>query len=69
MSNPTTHIEVQPEHDGGWSVARNRIIDGYFNSLQAANDYASACAQRAKRAGLDVRLLIWPDEPPSDAAA
>lgn len=69
MNQPTTCIEVQPERDGGWSVARNRIVDGYFNDLQAANDYASACARRAQRAGLAVNLRVLRDEPPSDAAA
>lgn len=69
MSSPTTHIEVQPEHDGGWSVARDRIVDGYFSDLQAANDYASTCARRAERAGMDVHLMAWPGEPSSDAAA
>ena len=62
-------IEVQPEHDGGWSVARDRIVDGYFSELQAANEYASTCARRAQRAGMAVSLRILPAEPPTDAAA
>lgn len=69
MTTRTTRIEVQPETDGGWSVARNRIVDGYFNDLEAANDYASACARRAQRAGMAVSLHILPMEPPSNAAA
>jgi hypothetical protein len=69
MTTPTTRIEVQPEVDGGWSVARNRIVDAYFNDLAAANDYASACAQRAQRAGMAVSLLVLPAKPPSGAIA
>jgi len=69
MTQHITHIEVQPERDGGWSVARNRIVDGYFDDLQAANDYASACARRAQRAGMEVSLTAWPSKPSSDAVS
>lgn len=69
MSTYPTRIEVQPEADGGWSVARNRIVDAYFNDVAAANDYASACARRAQRAGMAVSLHVVPEAPPSNAAA
>lgn len=69
MTTRTTRIEVQAESDGGWSVARNRIIDAYFVDLEAANDYACSCANRAQRAGMAVSLHILPMDPPSNAAA
>jgi hypothetical protein len=69
MTTHSTRIEVQPEADGGWSVARNRIVDAYFNEVAAANDYASACARRAQRAGLSVSLHMVPETPASNAAA
>lgn len=51
-------IEVRPDIRGGWSVTRDRIVDGCFRRLDAANDYASACARRARRAGLTVQLDV-----------
>lgn len=69
MTTHPTRIEVQPEADGGWSVARNRIVDAYFTDVAAANDYASACARRARRAGMSVSLHVAPEVPPSNAAA
>jgi hypothetical protein len=53
-------IEVRPDVQGGWSVTRDRIVDGYFSEHDAANDYASACARRARRAGMAVELDIAP---------
>ncbi|HRN62645.1 MAG TPA: hypothetical protein PK743_03320 [Luteimonas sp.] len=58
----TTRIEVHPDADGGWAVTRDRIIDGHFSEVAAANDYASACAQRARRAGMAVSLDTVPTE-------
>ncbi|WP_202839561.1 hypothetical protein [Luteimonas saliphila] len=55
-------IEVQRDVDGGWSVTRNRIVDGCFSDIAAANDYASACAHRARRAGIAVELRTAPAE-------
>lgn len=59
MTPSRTCIEVLQEDDG-WSVARDRIVDGHFSDLVAANDYAQACAQRAERAGLQVCLFTAP---------
>lgn len=67
MSNATTRIEVRPDVEGGWAVTRDCIIDGYFVDVEAANDYASACAQRAARAGMAVTLAVAPT-PPGEAA-
>lgn len=67
MSNASTRIEVRPDIEGGWAVTRDCIIDGYFVDVAAANDYASACAQRAQRAGMAVSLEVAP-MPPSEAA-
>ncbi len=58
MIHATTTIEVRPDVEGGWAVTRDCIIDGYFADVAAANDYASACAQRAQRAGMSVRLHV-----------
>lgn len=69
MSHSTTRIEVKPDIEGGWAVTRDCIIDGYFVELDAANDYASACAQRARRAGLTVTLQVPSTQPPSIEAA
>jgi cyanophycinase-like exopeptidase len=55
-------IEVRADVEGGWSVIRNCIVDGHFNDVAAANDYASACAQRARRAGMAVSLDTAPIE-------
>lgn len=68
MTLRTIRIEVQPDREGGFTVARDRIVDAYFSDLIAANDYASSCAHRAQRAGLDVSLCILPAGRPADAA-
>lgn len=60
MTRRSMRIEVQQEPDGGWNVARDCIVDGHFSDLVAANDYASSCAQRAQRAGMDVCLVTAP---------
>ncbi|MDH7453901.1 hypothetical protein QF205_12610 [Luteimonas composti] len=65
----STRIEVRPDVDGGWAVTRDCIIDGYFVDIAAANDYASACAQRARRAGMSVSLLVAAAQPASSEAA
>lgn len=62
MTDRITRIEVQRDAEGGWSVARDCIVDGHFQDLVAANDYASACAHRARRAGLSVCLHVMPPE-------
>ena len=54
----SVRIEVQCDREGGWSVLRDRVVDGYFSDVAAANDYASACARRAERAGLNVNLRL-----------
>lgn len=54
----SVRIEVQCDREGGWSVVRNCVVDGYFSDVAAANDYASACARRAERAGLVVSLRL-----------
>ncbi|TWT19081.1 hypothetical protein FQY83_11980 [Luteimonas marina] len=69
MTQGTTHIEVWPDGEGGWTVTRDRIVDGCFNEMMAANDYASACARRAQRAGLVVTLRTLRWEPSPSAAA
>lgn len=58
MTHASTRIEVRPDVEGGWAVTRDCIIDGYFADVGAANDYASACAQRAQRAGMSVSLHV-----------
>lgn len=58
MAQASTRIEVSPDIEGGWAVTRDCIIDGYFVDVGAANDYASACAQRARRAGIAVSLQV-----------
>lgn len=58
MDQDRIRIEVRPDIRGGWSVTRDRIVDGCFRRLDAANDYASACARRARRAGLTVQLDV-----------
>lgn len=68
MKQGTTRIEVRPDVDGGWTVTRDRIVDGCFEELVAANDYASACAHRAQRAGMAVTLCTVPPESSSAAA-
>jgi len=65
----TTRIEVWPDGDGGWTVTRDRIVDGCFDELMAANDYASACAHRAQRAGMAVTLRTLQRESSTSAAA
>lgn len=67
MDQGRIRIEVRPDIRGGWSVTRDRIIDGCFRDLDAANDYASACARRARRAGLSVQLDVV--EPPRQRVA
>lgn len=69
MIKGRTRIEVQADVDGGWSVVRDRIVDGHFDTPAAANDYASACAQRARRAGMAVTLDTHPPERLPPAAA
>ena len=64
----STTIEVRPDVEGGWAVTRDCIIDGYFVEVGAANDYASACAQRAQRAGMAVSLQVASPSQPSEAA-
>ncbi|MGJ4730149.1 hypothetical protein [Luteimonas sp. SDU101] len=68
MSPASIRIEVKPDVEGGWAVTRDCIIDGYFIDVAAANDYASACAQRARRAGITVSLLTASPPPSSEAA-
>ena len=69
MTSVSTRIEVRPDVDGGWAVTRDCIIDGHFVDIAAANDYASACAQRARRAGMSVSLLVAAAQPASSEAA
>ncbi|MGY1410962.1 hypothetical protein ACW5EG_15485 [Luteimonas sp. A611] len=69
MTHASTRIEVKPDIEGGWAVTRDCIIDGYFVDIRAANDYASACAQRAQRAGMTVSLQVAEAQLPSIAAA
>ena len=69
MHSTTTRIEVRPDIEGGWAVTRDRIVDGYFSEVAAANDYASACAHRARRAGMTVSLCTHPSEQAPPAAA
>ena len=69
VTHASTRIEVTPDIEGGWAVTRDCIIDGYFVDLGAANEYASACAQRARRAGLAVTLQVAATQPPSIEAA
>ena len=69
MTHSSTRIEVKPDIEGGWAVTRDCIIDGYFVELDAANDYASACAQRAQRAGITVSLQVAQAQPSSIEAA
>lgn len=64
----TTRIEVWPDGDGGWTVTRDRIVEGCFNEPMAANDYAAACARRAQRAGMAVMLRTLQRESPSGIA-
>ena len=54
----TTYITVQPDADGGWSVTRDRIVDGHFAHFDRAEVYARHCADRARAGGLDVQLHI-----------
>lgn len=68
MNQATTRIEVRPDIDGGWAVTRNCIVDGYFSDVTAANDYAHACAHRAKRAGLMVSLHTGSASPQGSAS-
>lgn len=68
MNIASTTIEVRPDVEGGWAVTRDCIIDGYFVEVGAANDYASACAQRAQRAGMAVSLQVASPSQPSEAA-
>ena len=68
MTGRHTRIEVEPDIEGGWSVVRDRIVDGHFNNLDAANDYASTCAERARRAGMRVTLHTIAAEPAASAA-
>ena len=69
MVHASTRIEVSPDIEGGWAVTRDCIIDGYFVDIRAANDYASACAQRAQRAGMTVSLQVAEAQLPSIEAA
>jgi len=69
MVQASTRIEVKPDIEGGWAVTRDCIIDGYFVEVGAANDYASACAQRARRAGIMVSLQVAAMQPSSSEAA
>jgi hypothetical protein len=67
--NGTIRIEVQRDIEGGWAVTRDQIIDGYFSDIAAANDYASACAHRAQRAGMAVVLNTVPADSAPHLAA
>ena len=69
MNQSRIRIEVRPDVQGGWSVTRDCIVDGYFSQLDAANDYASACARRARRAGMAVELDIAPEPASPHVAA
>lgn len=68
MNHASIRIEVRPDTDGGWSVTRDCIVDACFSDRVAANDYASACAHRAQRAGLAVSLHTVPAESHGAAA-
>jgi hypothetical protein len=63
-------IRIELGHDlrDGWTVTRNRVVDGCFNSLEAAYEYASRCARRAHRAGMAVDLVMAPPAPPQRRA-
>ena len=39
-------------------VTRDYIVEGCFDDREAANDYASSCARRARRAGMAVDLVV-----------
>lgn len=58
MSPASTRIEVRSDTRDGWTVMRDRIIEGCFSDREAANDYASNCARRARRAGMAVELVV-----------
>jgi len=62
-------IRIEVGHDlrDGWTVTRDRVVDGCFDSLDAAYDYASTCARRAHRAGLAVDLVMAPPSRPRQA--
>lgn len=62
MAIARIRIEVRADVEGGWAVIRDCIVDGHFSDVVAANDYASACAQRARRAGMAVSLDTAPTE-------
>lgn len=64
VSPASTRIEVQPDIGDGWAVTRDRIVEGCFSDREAANDYASNCARRARRAGMAVELLVASPAPP-----
>ncbi len=68
IKSTSIRIEVKPDIEGGWTVTRDCIIDGCFVDVGAANDYASACAQRARRAGIAVTLRTAPSRPGIEAA-
>jgi hypothetical protein len=68
VTHASTRIEVRPDVDGGWAVTRDCIIDGYFVDVEAANEYASACAHRARRAGMSVTLHVARPVPSTQAA-
>lgn len=61
-----TRIEVRPDIRDGWTVTRDRIVEGCFSDREAANDYASTCARRARRAGLVVELQVASPVSPRD---
>lgn len=54
----TVRIEVHPDVDGGWTVTRDRIVDGHFAALDRAEVYARTCVERARAAGQVATLKI-----------
>lgn len=54
----TVRIDVLPDAEGGYTVSRDRVVDGHFDDATAAVEYAEQCVSRAKRAGQDVQLTV-----------
>lgn len=59
MTRPV-RIDVLPDAAGHWSVTRDRVVDAEFDDCDRAIAYADACAQRSRRAGLQVRMEVHP---------
>lgn len=60
MSRTTelVRLDVLPDIAGHWSVTRDRVLDAEFTERDRAIDYARSCEERARRAGLEVRLHV-----------